>query len=75
MHSMQPVYGQTKGLGNKTITRAVQQALEQRQMERDYLPEELRSRYELAEYNYADRAYPFSGRPEGTALCQKTPGV
>lgn len=53
MHSMQPVYGQTKGLGNKTITRAVQQALEQRQMEREYLPEELRSRYELAEYNYA----------------------
>ena len=53
MHSMQPVYGQTKGLGNKAITRAVQQALEQRQMEREYLPEELRSRYELAEYNYA----------------------
>ncbi len=37
MHSMQPVYGQTKGLGNKAITRAVQQALEQRQMEREYL--------------------------------------
>ena len=53
MHSMQPVYGQTKGLGNKAITRAVQQALEQRQMEREYLPGELRSRYELAEYNYA----------------------
>ena len=53
MHSMQPVYGQTKGLGNKAITRAVQQALLQRQMEREYLPEELRSRYELAEYNYA----------------------
>lgn len=53
MHSMQPVYGQTKGLGNKAITRAVQQALEQRQMEREYLLEELRSRYELAEYNYA----------------------
>ena len=53
MHSMQPVYGQTKGLGNKAITRAVQQALEQRQMEREYLPEELRGRYELAEYNYA----------------------
>ena len=53
MHSMQPVYGQPKGRGNKAITRAVQQALEQRQMEREYLPEELRSRYELAEYNYA----------------------
>lgn len=53
MHSMQPVYSQTKGLGNKTITKAVRQALEQRQMEREYLPERLRSKYELAEYNYA----------------------
>lgn len=53
MHSMQPVYGQTKGLGNKAITRAVKQALEERQMEREYLPEDLRSRFELAEYNYA----------------------
>ena len=53
MHSMQPVYGQTKGLGNKAIMRAVEQALLQREMEREYLPEELRSRYELAEYNYA----------------------
>ena len=53
MHSMQPVYGQTKGLGNKAIVRAVEQALEHRQMEREYLPESLRKKYELAEYNYA----------------------
>lgn len=53
MHSMQPVYSQTKGLGNKTITKAVRQALDLRQMEREYLPERLRSKYELAEYNYA----------------------
>lgn len=53
MHSMQPVYGQTRGLGNKAITKAVAQALEQRQMEREYLPARLRSHYELAEYNFA----------------------
>lgn len=53
MHSMQPIYGQTRGLGNKAITKAVAQAIEQRQMEREYLPERLRSRYELAEYNFA----------------------
>lgn len=53
MHSMQPVYGQTKGLGNKAITKAVTQAMEQRQMEREYLPADIRSRYELAEYNFA----------------------
>lgn len=51
--SMQPIYGQTKGLGNKAIVRAVAQALEQRQMEREYLPPSLREKYELAEYNYA----------------------
>lgn len=53
MHSMQPVYSQTKGLGNKAIIRAVEQALCQRQMEREYLPESIRKKYELAEYNYA----------------------
>ncbi|MDD3252403.1 MAG: ATP-dependent DNA helicase RecG [Lachnospiraceae bacterium] len=53
MDSMQPIYAQTRGLGNKAITKAVQQALEQRQMEREYLPSRLREKYELAEYNYA----------------------
>ena len=50
---MQPVYGQTKGLGNKTITSAVEQALAVRKLERDYLPMKLRVSNELAEYNFA----------------------
>lgn len=53
VHSMQPIYGQTRGLGNKAITKAVTQALELRRMEREYMPERLRSKYELAEYNFA----------------------
>lgn len=53
VHSMQPVYSQTKGLSNKTITKTVQQALAQRQMEQEYLPADLRKKYQLAEYNYA----------------------
>lgn len=53
MYSMQPVYGQTKGLSNKTITKAVLQALEHRQMEREYLPKDIRKKYQLAEYNFA----------------------
>ncbi len=55
MGSMQPVYGQTKGLGNKVITKAVAQALDQGEMVREYLPEALREKYQLAEYNYAIR--------------------
>ncbi len=50
---MQPIYGQTKGLPNKTIVRAVKQALSVRQMVRDYMPLDLRIRHELAEYNFA----------------------
>lgn len=53
VHSMQPVYGQTKGLSNKTIIRAQRQALNARQMVRDYMPADLRQRCELAEYNFA----------------------
>ena len=51
--SMQPVYGQTKGLGNKAIIRAVVQAMEIRQIEREYMPSDIRIRNELAEYNFA----------------------
>ncbi|GLB26204.1 ATP-dependent DNA helicase RecG [Lacrimispora xylanolytica] len=53
VHSMQPIYGQTKGLSNKTVVRAVKQALENRMMVRDYMPADLRKKHELAEYNFA----------------------
>lgn len=53
VHSMQPVYGQTRGLSNKTLVKAVQQALEVRMLEREYMPAGLRKKYELAEINYA----------------------
>lgn len=47
LSSMRPVYAQTKGLGNKTITSAVEQALAIRTLERDYLPASLRISNEL----------------------------
>lgn len=50
---LQPVYGQTRGLSNKTIVKAEQQALAVRTMEREFMPAYLRRRYELAEINYA----------------------
>ena len=53
VHSMQPVYGQTKGLSNKVIVRAAKQALSLRQMSRDYIPANLRRKHQLAEYNFA----------------------
>lgn len=53
IHSMQPIYGQTKGLSNKTIVRAEKQALTMRKMVREYMPADLRKKHELAEYNFA----------------------
>lgn len=51
--TLQPIYGQTKGLSNKAIVKAQRQALQSRRLEREYLPEEIRSRNQLAEMNYA----------------------
>ena len=59
IHSMQPVYGLTKGLSNKMITKLVHQILDTRPLHGDYLPEELRERYQLADANYAIRTIHF----------------
>ena len=59
IHSMQPVYGLTKGLSNKAITKLVHQVLDTRPLHGEYLPEELRERYQLADANYAIRTIHF----------------
>ena len=59
IHSMQPVYGLTKGLSNKMITKLVQQILDTRPLHGEYLPEEIRERYQLADANYAIRTIHF----------------
>ena len=59
VHSMQPVYGLTKGLSNKMITKLVHQILDTRPLHGEYLPEEIRERYQLAEANYAIRTIHF----------------
>ncbi len=51
--SMQPVYPLSGKLTNRQITKLVRQALEQVDLRREYLPEEIRGRWRLAEYNYA----------------------
>ncbi len=53
LSSLQQIYGKTRGWGKRATARAVPQALKQRQLEREYLPANLRKKYELAEYNYA----------------------
>ena len=59
IHSMQPVYSLTKGLSNKMITKLVHQILDTRPLHGEYLPEEIRERYQLADANYAIRTIHF----------------
>lgn len=55
MGSMQPVYPLTKGLSNKTVAKAVRQALEKysTRLEKEFIPVEIREKNELAEHNFA----------------------
>lgn len=57
--TMQPVYPLTSGLSNNTVMKAVKQALESLPLEREPLPEHIRLKYHLAEYNYALRGIHF----------------
>lgn len=52
---MQPVYPLTKGLSNKTVTKAVKQAIElfDTNLEMEYIPKEIRIQNKLAEHNFA----------------------
>lgn len=53
MDSMQPIYGQTKGLGNRMILKTIQTAFKEHDLEVDHLPLSIRKRNQLAEYNFA----------------------
>ncbi len=48
-----PVYSLTTGLSNNMVTKAVRAALEDETLFLDYLPERIRDKYQLCEYNYA----------------------
>lgn len=49
------IYPLTKGLSNKTVVKAVTQALDKYKigLEKEYIPEYIREKYNLAEHNYA----------------------
>lgn len=53
LHSMQPIYALTQGVSNHLLVKTVKQVLADMPVEAEYLPEELRKQYQLADYNYA----------------------
>ena len=59
LDTLQPIYGLTSGLTNHTVMKAMKQALDGLDLTRDILPQELRIKYGLAEYNYAIRGIHF----------------
>ena len=59
LHTLQPVYGLTAGLTNNAVVKAMRQAFESLNLSREMLPEEIRFKYGLAEYNYALRGIHF----------------
>lgn len=53
LHILYPIYSLTKGLTNKFMAKTMKLLLDEREITQEYLPEEYRVHYQLAEYNYA----------------------
>lgn len=58
-HTLQPVYPLTQGLTNNAVTKAVRQAIDALDLKQEFLPEDIRIAFHLAEYNYAIRGIHF----------------
>ena len=71
LHHLQPIYGLTAGLSNKTVVKMITQLLESVPMQSEYLPEEFRERYELADINYALRTIHFPLNKEELLVSRK----
>ncbi len=69
--SRQPVYALTAGLSNKLVIKAVKQVLESIGAAKEYIPESIREKNELAELNYALRAIHFPRNEEELIFARK----
>lgn len=71
LHSMQPVYNLTAGLSNKTIVKLIQQVLKEQPLQTEYLPDGMKERYHLADYNYAVQTIHFPGNMQELLTARK----
>lgn len=51
--TLQPIYALTKGVSNHLLQKTIRNALVESAMEMEYLPEDVRERNHLSEYNFA----------------------
>lgn len=71
IHSLQPIYSLTAGLSNKTVTKLIKTVLKQQGLMQEYIPENIRQRYGLADYNYALRTIHFPENKEELLIARK----
>ena len=71
LDTMQPVYGLTAGLSNKTISKAIKQVLDHMDLTTEYLPDQIRLDQELAEYNFALHTIHFPVKWEDLLLARR----
>ena len=68
---LQPVYPLVQGLTNKMVSKAVKQVMEHIPAFEDTFPEELRRKYNLAEYNFAVTNIHFPSKKEDLILARR----
>lgn len=64
LHTLQPVYSLTAGLTNNAVAKAIRYCLTECDLVKDPLPNDIRKKYELAEYNFALRGIHFPKEKE-----------
>lgn len=62
--TLQPIYPLTAGLTNNAVKKAMMQAIEYLDLKQDFLPQDIRLKYGLAEYNYSIRGIHFPENKE-----------
>ncbi len=71
MQTLQPVYGKTEGLSNQMLIKTIHQVLENLSLSYDYLPESIRKKEGLCEYNFAIRQIHFPDNMEQLIIARK----
>ncbi|MCM1256593.1 MAG: ATP-dependent DNA helicase RecG [Roseburia sp.] len=71
MESLQPVYSRTEGLSNQIMIKTVKQVLEQISLTYDFLPDYIREKRNLGEYNFALKQIHFPDNMEQLTFARK----
>ena len=69
--TMLPVYTLVKGMTNQMVTKAIRQVLEHQGLLAEHLPDAIRERYQIAEYNFSLEQIHFPKSEEGLREARK----